>query len=108
MRRYHIEATWHDGYVEIELDRIAPLTPAQHQRMLDTGMMRPDDDPVARTEIGRIRVTDPAAMTPKRVRRAALAWLAEHAGMTDDDSYELQYAVRTDLDALARLEASPA
>lgn len=47
-------------------------------------------------------------MTPKRMRRAALEWLAEHAGMTDDDSYELQLAVHDHLEVLARIEAAVA
>lgn len=106
MRRFHIEATWHDGYVEVQLDRIAPLNPEQHWRMLERGMMKPDDDPVGRTEIGRFQLTEPMQMTPKRVRRAALEWLAEHAGMTDDDSYELQLAVHDHLEVLARIEAA--
>jgi hypothetical protein len=106
MRRFHVDATWRDGAVEVTLDRIEPLDPQQHQRMLQRGMMKPDDDPVGRSEIGRIEITEPRQMTPKRVRRAALDWLAEHAGMSDDDSYEMQIAVKSDLDALTRLEAA--
>lgn len=106
MRRFHIEATWHDGYVEVALDHIEPLDPEHHQLLLERGMMKPDDDPVGRTEVGRIQLTEPTQMTPKRVRRTALTWLAEHAGMTDDDSYELQLAVHDHLEVLARIEAA--
>lgn len=106
MRRFHIEATWFNDCVEVELDRITALGADERRRMLERGMLKPDDDPVKRRGIGRLRITEPTQMTPKGVRRAALTWLTEHAEMTDDDSYEMQLAVHDHLKILARLEAA--
>lgn len=106
MRRFRIEATWHDGpEVRVEFERIESLSAEQVARMRASGMLRADDEPVGGLHLGQLVIEDPIAMTPKRVRRMALRWLAENAGMTETDSYEMQIAVRADLEALARLEA---
>lgn len=106
MRKFHIEATWRETGVQVQMDRIIPVPPEQAARMIERGILRADDEPVAREQIGEITITYPEGGIPKRVRRAALDWLTQHAGMTDDDTYELHVAVHADLEALARLEAA--
>lgn len=106
MARYHIDATWNDGYVELEFRWAAPLTPEHAAHLTEAGMLRADDEPVSQVQLGQLRITEPMQMTTKRVRAAAVAWLAEHAGYTDTDSYEMLLAVRGTLDALERLEAA--
>ncbi len=106
MARFRIEATWHDDRVDLCFERCVRLEPDHAARLRARGMLGPDDDAMASTPIGEMAVTEPRKMTPKRVRRAGLDWLAEHAGMIADDSFELQIAVQGDLEALTRLEES--
>jgi hypothetical protein len=104
-RRYHVDATWCDGYVELEYHEIEPLTPEHAARLIERGMLRADDEPVGRVKIGEMRVTEPRLMTPKRVKIAGRAWLAEHA---EGPALEIewQFGSRELLEALARLEAA--
>ncbi|HEY1820389.1 MAG TPA: hypothetical protein VGG83_10700 [Trebonia sp.] len=108
MARYRIEATWDDDGVRLQYGRATRIPPEHEARMRERGMLGPDDEPVSIQQLGQSHITDKAQMTNKHVRRTALAWLAEHAGMTDADSYEMQLAVRSHLEALGRLEASTA
>jgi hypothetical protein len=108
--RFRIDATWYlEGekpYAETVLEVFEPLTPEHAQHLSARGMLAQADEPVARRELGRLKIYEPRSMTEKRVRSAALGWLREHAGMTDQDSYEMRIATKADLDVLARLEAA--
>ena len=110
MVRFRIEATWYlegeDPYVEVVFDLVEPLAIEHAQHLRGRGLLAEADEPVARTEIGRLRVEDLRQMTEKRVRALALKWLREHAQMTDQDSFELRIAAKADLDLLARIEAA--
>jgi len=110
MNRYRIDATWRlddgDPSVRLEFEKIERYDEAQQARLVAVGMLRPDDDPVGRASIGELVVTELADMTPKRVRRTALAWLAENAGMRPEDSYELHTATQDAREVLARIEAA--
>jgi len=102
--RFYVEETWRDGGVDVTLFRVEPF-PAEHAaRMIERGMLKPDDEPVGPVKRGEFTVTEPMAMSPKRVRRAALAWLAEHEGMTEADSVEIQVGTAAALEVLARIE----
>lgn len=104
MARFYIEATWQDDGVDVRLYRDEPANAvrAAHSRVVRA--LKPDGDEAARRRIGEFRVTQRWEMSPKSVRRASLAWLAEHAAMTGDDSFEMQLAGHADLRGLARLE----
>jgi hypothetical protein len=105
MARFYIEATWRSDGVAVEMDRVEPLTPERVQRMIERGVLRTEDDRLVRRRVGELTVPYPDGGFPKRVRRAALDWLAEHAGMTEADSFELQMATDDARQVLARLEA---
>jgi hypothetical protein len=110
--RYRIDATWYldsdDPYVEVVLEVVEPLAPEHAQHLSARGVLAEADEPVARREIGRLKVDQPRLMTEKKVRATALGWLREHAGMWGQDSYEMRIATKADLDVLARLEAAVA
>lgn len=106
MAQFYIEETIGPDGAEVVLHRVEPLAPDQAQRLIARGMLKPDDEPVGRTQIGAFTVDYPDGAFPKKVRRAALAWLAEHAGMTEADSVEIQLATREGLELLARIEAA--
>ena len=105
MTRFYIEATWQTGGVAVEMDRVVPLTPEQAQRMIDRGMLKPDDDPITLRKVGELTVPYPDGGFPKRVRRTALDWLREHEGMTEADSFEFLLATDDAREVLARVEA---
>lgn len=86
--RFYIEATWGTDGVEVRLDRVEPRAPEEVRRT-----------------IGELVVPYPDGGFQKRVRRAALDYLAEHEGMTDADSFEIQYATHDGLEVLAQIEA---
>lgn len=67
-----------------------------------------EDADAAWAVCGKRTLTDPAVMTPKRVREASLAWLAEHAGMRPDDSFELHSWVRADRELLEEIASASA
>lgn len=110
MARYRIDATWKlddgDPSVHLAFEKIEPLEPDHAQHLATVGMLRADDDPVGRVDIGELTITELGEMTPKRVRRAGLAWLAEHAGMRPEDSYELHTVTQDGRELLARIEAA--
>lgn len=109
MARYKIEATWGevDGspVVELEFDRLKRLDDEAAERLISIGHMQAGDRTVWEV-LGAQQVKDLPLMTQRRVREAALEWLAEHAGMTPDDSFELYHWLRADRDALGQIEAS--
>lgn len=112
MTRFRIDATWYldgeDPYVDVVLEIVEPLKPEHAQHLSARGVLAQADEPVARRELGRLKVEDLRSMTEKRVRAQALGWLRANAGMTDQDSYELRITTKADLDVLARIEAAVA
>lgn len=108
MARFYVEETWGDGGVEVVLYRIAPIRPEHAAHMRERGALGPDDEPVGRVQIGEFTVDYPDGGFPKKVRRAALDWLVEHAGMTDADSIEIQLWTNGLRELLERLEAAVA
>lgn len=95
MARFRINATWREAEVLVVLERTEP----------DVGILDFDTE-VSRVEVGRMSITEPIAMTPRNVRRAALEQLALYLGMTDQDSYELQMWSDLTRDQLERLVAA--
>lgn len=69
-------------------------------------MLKPDDELVGNMQIGEFVVDYPDGAFPKKVRRAALDWLEQNAGMTADDSFELQHWAQDIRELLARLETA--
>lgn len=108
MTRFYIEAIWSEDGVGVELHAIEPLPPGQAQRMIQRGTLNADDEQVTRRRIGEFTVAYPEGAFPMKVRRRALDWLAEHAGMTAADSFELQRWTQETGAVLARLEAAAA
>lgn len=108
MTHFHIEATWRDGGVDVECYRIEPLTPEHAARLVEVGMLKPTDEKLTQVKVGEFVVPYPDGGFPKRVRRAALDWLAEHAGYTHADTFELQMWTGEVKETLARLEAAAA
>lgn len=111
MTRFKIDATWGEDVdgapvVDLEFARLEAIDDIAFTQMVSVGHMRPDDEPVVWDVLGEDRVTDLLLMTPKRVRAAALTWLAEHAGMMGADSFELYVWQRAGRDALERIEAA--
>ena len=106
MARFYVEETWRDGGVDVELYRVKQMTPEQAARMIERGMLRPDDEQFERVQIGEFVVDYPDGGFPKKVRRAALDWLTEHAGRTDADSIEIQIATKDALEVLDRITAA--
>lgn len=106
MARFYVEETWREGGVDVECYRVDPLKPTEAAHLTAHRMLRPDDDQVARVRLGEFAVPYPDGGFPKRVRRAVLMWLAEHAGYTDADSIEIQMWSDGLRDILARLEAA--
>jgi hypothetical protein len=111
MARFKIEATWDedpDGapVVQVEYARLEQIDDTAFAQMVSVGHMRPDDEPVVWDVLGDELVTDLPLLSPKRVRRHALDWLAEHAQMVGADSFELVIWQRAGRDALEQIEAA--
>jgi hypothetical protein len=110
--RFRIDATWYldgeDPCVEVVFEIVEPLPPEHAQHLSARGVLAEADEPVARRELGRLKVENLNRMTEKRVRAQALGWLRERAGMTPEDSYELRITTKADLDVLARIETAVA
>lgn len=106
MARFNVQETWREHGVDVELYRVQPLEPGHAARLIERGMLKADDEPVGQFKIGEFTIGYPEGGFPKKVRRAALAWLAEHAGMTEADSVEIQLSTDGVDEVLARLEAA--
>lgn len=94
MASFLIDATW------TSTEDASAFVQVQFQRAETRGA-----EPVWQV-LGALQVSEPVRMTPKGVRAAALAWLAEHAGRTDADSVEIHMWSDLTKDQLGRLEAA--
>lgn len=95
MDRYRIEATWDE-------DAGKPVVDLEFAKLDPAGTEQPQYWEVC----GRQRITDLELMTPKRVRAAALAYLAQSRGMVATDSFEMHYWQRAGRDALEQIEGA--
>lgn len=111
MAYYQAEATWRPDEsgerleVALEFFRLALSADGAP---VGLGDLLGEDAPRERRSLGRMLVAEPALITPLRVRRAALEWLRDVAGMTGADSLEYRIATQADVEFLDRLTAPAA
>lgn len=105
---FQAEATWrpNSSGERLEVDlmfcqlfRLADDAPASLGNLID------DEHPNVRRMIGATKVSHPDLVTLLRVRKVALEWLRDNAGMTGSDSFELRVSTQADVEFLDRLAA---
>lgn len=108
MAYYYVEATWKPAGARLVVDVEFYRTAASGSPMdadVSLGGLLAEDVALSRRLLGQIRIDDPFEITPLRVRRRAIGWLRDVAGMTGGDVLEMSRATQADIAFLDRLAA---
>lgn len=108
MAYFQAEATWRPDQsgkrLEVEII-FFQLTQADGGAPVSVADLLGEESPRERHILGHTVVADPDPITLIHVRRAALKWLRDTAGMTGTDCFELRISTQADVEFLDRLTA---